>query len=276
MEEKYYQIGEVSKICNIPIRTLHYYNDIGLLTPKRVDPYSSYRYYSHEQLSYINAIKHFKLAGFSLKEIGRLLQRDDLEQNQQMIKAKCEEIEKSIEELTILKNRLKLYVQPDDCRVQSSIEIQVKEIPGAYVAYSRYRGLCTPNEFYLRYTKLSNLIEINGLHMSGTMMAIYYDDYRTFDYTNADIEVCVTVGEEQELEGIVRKFGGFLAVTAVHYGSYKTMNQTYHKLLQWLEKNGFTFLGGAIENYIIDVITTTCDEDFVTEIILPVAKNIPE
>ncbi len=274
--EQYYSVGKISKLCNIPIRTLHYYNDIGLLKPQRVDSDTNYRYYSHEQLSNINAIKHFKKAGFSLKEISILLERNNLEYNEQMIKDKCQEIEKDIAELTILKNRLRLYTGasiPNGYNLKNLLPIEIKEIPVSTVAYSRYKGASSMDEFSLRYTKLNNLIEINHLHMSGTMMAIYYDDYRTYDYSNADIEVCTAVAEEEGYEGIIRKFGGFLAAVVFHYGSYKTMNNTYGKTLEWLHKNGYEYIGGAIENYIIDVVTTVNEDDYVTEIILPIKKN---
>ncbi|MGN0143897.1 MAG: MerR family DNA-binding transcriptional regulator, partial [Clostridium sp.] len=33
--ENFYQIGEVSKLCNIPIKTLRYYDDIKLLIPEK-------------------------------------------------------------------------------------------------------------------------------------------------------------------------------------------------------------------------------------------------
>lgn len=41
--KEFYQIGEVSKICNIPIKTLRYYDEIGLLIPRKIDPDSNYR-----------------------------------------------------------------------------------------------------------------------------------------------------------------------------------------------------------------------------------------
>lgn len=275
-EENYYSVGKVSKLCNIPIRTLHYYNDIGLLKPRRVDPFTGYRYYSGEQLSDINIIKHFKKAGFSLKEILKLFERNDLEYNERMLRGKCLELDNTIKELTILKNRLQLYTdasirkRPQD---QESFPVTVKEIPVSTVAYSRYKGPCTGEEFSLRYIKLCNLIEKNNLQMAGTMMAVFYDDYRNFDYGNADIEVCITVAKEEEKEGVTRRFGGFLAACVMHYGSYATMNHTYAKALEWLDKNGFTFVGGAIENYIIDVITSVYEDDYVTEIILPIREN---
>jgi len=274
-EVKYYKIGKISKICNIPVRTLHHYDDIDLLKPSKVDSINNYRYYSHDQLLEINTIKYFKMAGFSLNQIKKLIERNDLEYSQQMIKCKSEEIETNILKLTSLKNKLNLYLQKmtsNDQNLTNAIDIYVKDIPISYVAYSRYTGLCNQDEFYLRFTKLTNIVEKNGLQMTGTMMAIYYDDYRNFDYSQADIEVSVKVGENREYDNAVRKFGGFLGAVAYHYGSYNTMNQTYRKMLDWLGKNNLVFIGGAVENYIIDAITTSCEDDYITEIILPVKK----
>lgn len=35
MDKEYYSIGEIAEICNIPIRTLRYYDEIGLLVPEK-------------------------------------------------------------------------------------------------------------------------------------------------------------------------------------------------------------------------------------------------
>lgn len=42
-----YSIGELSKNTNISIRTLRYYDEIGLLKPAKVAD-SGYRYYSNQ------------------------------------------------------------------------------------------------------------------------------------------------------------------------------------------------------------------------------------
>ena len=42
-KNNFYQIGEISKLCNIPIKTLRYYNEIGLLIPEKTDSDSGYR-----------------------------------------------------------------------------------------------------------------------------------------------------------------------------------------------------------------------------------------
>ena len=48
MDKEYYSIGEIAEICNIPIRTLRYYDEIGLLVPEKRDIESSYRYYARQ------------------------------------------------------------------------------------------------------------------------------------------------------------------------------------------------------------------------------------
>lgn len=102
-----YQIGEISKLCNIPIKTLRYYDEINLLKPKKIDEFSSYRYYSNDQLVLILAIKQFKEAGFSLKEIKQLLGREDLEYNQRKIEEKYKEIDDKINDLLRLREKIK-------------------------------------------------------------------------------------------------------------------------------------------------------------------------
>ncbi len=41
-----YKIGEMSKLCGLPVKTLRYYDQLGLLAPDRIDPFTGYRYYS--------------------------------------------------------------------------------------------------------------------------------------------------------------------------------------------------------------------------------------
>lgn len=49
MSERRYLIGEVSKITGISKDTLRFWDKIGLLKPKYVDPENSYRYYTYDQ-----------------------------------------------------------------------------------------------------------------------------------------------------------------------------------------------------------------------------------
>ena len=69
MKNMLYKIGEFSKLANIPIKTLRYYDEINLFKPKEIDLFSGYRYYSEEQLKDLKIILSLKEVGFSLEEI---------------------------------------------------------------------------------------------------------------------------------------------------------------------------------------------------------------
>jgi DNA-binding transcriptional MerR regulator len=72
-----FSIGEMAKLHNTTIKTLRYYDEIGLLKPIQIDKNNGYRYYSTEQFEQLNTIHYLKELGFSLKEIGEhLVQRD--------------------------------------------------------------------------------------------------------------------------------------------------------------------------------------------------------
>lgn len=71
------RIGDFSRISQVPVSTLRYYDDVGLLKPVEVDHFTGYRYYAFEQLPSLHRILALKDLGFSLEEIARL-QTDNL------------------------------------------------------------------------------------------------------------------------------------------------------------------------------------------------------
>lgn len=64
-----YKIGDFSNLVNIPVRTLRYYDEIGLLKPEIVDKFTSYRYYTEDNVVEAQFITLLKEVGFTLQEI---------------------------------------------------------------------------------------------------------------------------------------------------------------------------------------------------------------
>ena len=60
-EEKKYSIGEVSAICNVPIKTLRYYDEIEIIVPKYRKKESNYRYYEKDQMILVSTVKKLRL-----------------------------------------------------------------------------------------------------------------------------------------------------------------------------------------------------------------------
>lgn len=90
-----YRIGEFSKMTDLSIRTLRYYDSIGLLIPYEIDRFTGYRYYTDDNLSEVYLIKLLRSVNFSLEEI--LMYKSCL--NEEIIDNKIDELSDSINEL---------------------------------------------------------------------------------------------------------------------------------------------------------------------------------
>lgn len=71
-----YQINQLAKLANVSVRTLHYYDEIGLLKPSRVAK-NGYRYYEKPELLRLQQILFYRELDFPLEEIKKILDSPD-------------------------------------------------------------------------------------------------------------------------------------------------------------------------------------------------------
>lgn len=74
-----YTVKKLSELSGVTIRTLHFYEEIGLLKPAYYGS-NGYRYYEEKELLQLQQILFFKELGFSLKQIQKVLGKDDFDQ----------------------------------------------------------------------------------------------------------------------------------------------------------------------------------------------------
>ena len=75
--KSYYSIGKVSTLCAVPIKTLRYYDKIGLLVPEYRKDESNYRYYTQEQILTLFIIRKLRALGIPIKEIHQIVGNRD-------------------------------------------------------------------------------------------------------------------------------------------------------------------------------------------------------
>ena len=68
-----YGIGTVARLAQVSVRTLRYYDELGLLRPRWIDPDTGYRWYAPEQVQRLYRILALRDLGVTLADIGRLL-----------------------------------------------------------------------------------------------------------------------------------------------------------------------------------------------------------
>ena len=80
-----FTIGEMAELFQINIRTLRYYDDIGLLCPETVNPETGYRYYSTKQFERLNTIKYLRTLNMPLEKMKQFFQNRDARVMEQIL-----------------------------------------------------------------------------------------------------------------------------------------------------------------------------------------------
>lgn len=76
MDDPVFKIGELARRTGLTVRTLHHYDEIGLLVPARRTR-SGHRLYGFDELERLQRILSLRQLGFSLEEIGGCLESSD-------------------------------------------------------------------------------------------------------------------------------------------------------------------------------------------------------
>lgn len=96
------QIKEFAELTGVSVRTLHYYDEIGLLKPSEVDAQNGYRFYDEKSLERMRVILFYRELDFSLKTIAKILSSPDydkqkaLSRQRKLLLSKKERLEQLI------------------------------------------------------------------------------------------------------------------------------------------------------------------------------------
>ncbi|MGM8216124.1 MerR family transcriptional regulator [Bacillaceae bacterium W0354] len=80
-----YRVNEVAKLSGVSVRTLHHYDQIGLLKPSFVAD-NGYRYYDDQSIARLQQILFFKELGFKLQRIREIMSSEDFDQKDALIR----------------------------------------------------------------------------------------------------------------------------------------------------------------------------------------------
>ena len=95
-------IKEFAEFTGVSVRTLHYYDEIGLLRPASIDKVTGYRFYNEASLIRMQEILFYRELDFSLKSIGEILSSSSydkdkaLQEQKQLLILKKERLERLI------------------------------------------------------------------------------------------------------------------------------------------------------------------------------------
>ncbi len=264
------KIGDFARLGQVSVRMLRNYDELGLLVPAQVDPWTNYRNYSAGQLARLNRIVALKDLGFSLDAVGRLLDQDlSFEELQGMLRLRqaelADQLRNTADRLAAVEARLRLIEGEEH---MSEREFVVKSLPAMRVAERSFTA--ATQEQIGQIGPLFGEV-VAAIHAAGGEPGVgigYYvvtadgmDCHAGFGYAGepaAGFEVT-------ELPAVPE------AVSQVHLGSMATIGGSWQAFGAWLEEHGAEPSGASREIYLE---TPEGDEDaWVTELQLPFVRR---
>lgn len=188
-------IGELSKITGVHIKSLRYYDDLGILKPAYIDPDSKYRYYTFQQKATVEAIQFCVDMGVPLKQFNTYTNEQENIFYTDLIKQGTSIVEKKIIQMQERLKRLKI-MQDNVTRAEESYQ---SVTPKIYTLDARDCWL-TPYEGKLlcedaSTISKSTILEIyqNGFQLGNTYgLILLPKDNQWVQYLFVDI--CVSDG----------------------------------------------------------------------------------
>lgn len=260
-----YSIGEVSRRFGISLKTLRYYDYMGILKPSRRDSKTGYRYYDEDVTIRLCSIKYYQSMGLSLEEIRDFLFSENLEE---LIKRFESDMRTREEKINLDIMRRDAMAVWKDLLVEGKMILNSKDLPMG----TRWLPKIETVFAYDGKSLLAGAVEVNQIPYG----AIYVE----YPYLQKRVS-----GQEQffvrhmEVHPLTcrhirtSEIGGFNAVTAIHIGNRDNIGQTYEKLLHWSEENDFKLGCSSLERYIIDETSLLREAEYVTEILIPLVEN---
>lgn len=140
-------VKEVSFLTGVSVRTLHYYDEIGLLKPVYIGD-NAYRYYDESSIFRLNEILFFRSLGFPLKQINLLLEmsendlKDTLEKHIKQLRFDRENLDRLILKTeALLKGGIhNMGLNTIGKEEQALLEDEAKRLYGDTQAFKEYQA----------------------------------------------------------------------------------------------------------------------------------------
>ncbi|MBN2074143.1 MAG: MerR family transcriptional regulator [Dehalococcoidales bacterium] len=237
-----YKIGDFSRISRVTVRTLRYYDEIGLIKPVRVDELTGYRYYSIEQLPQLNRIIMLKEIGLSLDDIGSTLDSGaPVGHIRQLLQVKKSEIQERLNLDTRRLRQVEIWLDRIDQEgvIPAGIYIQRKTVPEVRIISKREMGTYEETTLKL-YKEIMDYIDSFGNEetamITGPVTGLFYDD--EYKETDADIEVAVPISGDIPVDETgfeVKTLPEIDVISVVYKGPSYDIHRTYAQIIEYAE-----------------------------------------
>lgn len=241
-----FRIGDFSRLARVTVKTLHHYDEAGLLQPLHVDERSGYRYYDARQLRTLHRILLLKDLGFALEQIRELLHADS-ESLAIVLAQRRQDLAQSIAADQSRLRRLEaLQLALDQRGDANQPSVLLRDCPAIEVYSVRQRVPHFGAPMQTLFEEAEAVVAAAHARGSASPFTIFHDpDYREQD---VDVEVCIPVKRSAGLA--THTLPPCEATASITYqGPYEQTPAAYSLLLEWMNRSGMRLAGPMREVY---------------------------
>ena len=242
-----YQIKEFAKLTDVSVRTLHYYDETGLLKPAFVDEQNGYRFYDENSLARMQDILFYRELDFPLKDILKILSSPDYDRK------KALEAQKEL--MILKKNRIEKLISALDDAVKG-VKINMKVFDNSEFEEKREEYAREAKEKWGNTEAYSEFEKKTGSFST--------DDIRSLaagiDEVMAEFAECMKNGsapDSAEAKDLVRKLQNYITETSytctdeilAGLGQMYTADERFRKSIDRHGEGTAQFISDAIDKY---------------------------
>lgn len=255
---KKYSISSFSKLHKIPIKTLRYYDDINLFSPKWRGE-NKYRYYSEKQNFEFEYIKLLKKLGLTLNEIKEYRISPSEDEFEKLANKKIIEIENEIKQLNEMKYMFDYRISLLNEYKKYKNNIFIEEINKDY--------------YFKRSDNISNIQDhqlFNFLTKQFGLDKIYNGISCMTNIENNDIKYLYFLVPENTFKDndkiISIKPGKYLSY--FYIGNWNKLNTAYQHIKKYTEHNNINLKKNGFEFSVNDIMNNKAEEQII-KIMIP-------
>ncbi|MEG2668650.1 MAG: MerR family transcriptional regulator [Lachnospiraceae bacterium] len=258
----YYKIGEISELYHIGPDSIRYYEELGILMPKRDT--NGYRMYSIHDLWRLNVIRDLRSLGFSMARIKEYMDHRSIETTEELLEEELEIITQKIQVLTELKDNVTTRLDTIKETKQHPIGVITKTYIPLRHCHMIHSGYELDDEMDMLIKQLLNRDKSNlyiiGNNRIGSMIhqdSIFAKKYRDYE--------SVFIIDKHGTDTLPS--GNYL--TLCYHGD-SNQNTTYiPQLLEYAKKQNLIPAGPVLELLWVDIHQAANLEEHITELQLP-------
>lgn len=265
-----FTIGEMARLFHLNIRTLRYYDEIGVLKPEYVNEETNYRYYSTVQFERLNTIKYLRALDVPLDKILIFLNEKEVSTILSIFEEQRESVLKKQEQLSRIEKKITNRMKQIEAALTAPYgQVIVKQIPQRKIVLLEKKITREEDlEPLIRDISKKSYLD-DAIFLGKVGVSVSQEDLKKGEFTHFS-SIFVIMEDEDDFinKDLVLKEGRYATIR--YRGTHEEAASYYAMLFDYLMDSDLSIKGDSIEITIIDAGMTNDHNQYVTELQIPI------